>query len=115
MGENGSEIMKSTPKVETRMRGFVEKVQEETRKHYTEKYAILPIPVISVKTGSKFYAVWSYNGTQNSIYCFVDKSNGDIYKAATWRAPAKHVRGSIFDKNFSWDKGVTLYGGAYLK
>ena len=27
---------------------------------------------------------------------------GDILKAATWRAPAKHVRGSIYDKKQTW-------------
>ena len=33
-------------------------------------------------------------------------AKGDILKAAGWRAPAKHSRGSIFDsemhKSFSW-------------
>jgi hypothetical protein len=29
------------------------------------------------------------------VYCFVDLTNGDILKAATWKAPAKHARGNI--------------------
>jgi hypothetical protein len=30
------------------------------------------------------------------IWCFVDQ-NGDILKPASWRAPAKHARGTIYD------------------
>ena len=30
-----------------------------------------------------------------SVHCFVDKKTGDVYKAASWRSPAKHVRFSL--------------------
>lgn len=30
----------------------------------------------------------------NAVYCFVDKL-GNIYKAASWKAPAKHVRATL--------------------
>ena len=30
-----------------------------------------------------------------SVHCFVDKETGDVYKAASWRSPAKHVRFSL--------------------
>lgn len=33
----------------------------------------------------------------NSVHCFLDKTNGDVLKAAGWNVPAKHVRGNIFD------------------
>lgn len=47
--------------------------------------------------GGKYYKVWkSRDGkTPSSIYAFVDKSNGDIYRPASVNAPAKHVRGNI--------------------
>lgn len=32
-----------------------------------------------------------------SVFCFVDKTNGDVLKAASFKAPAKGVRGNIFD------------------
>ena len=35
--------------------------------------------------------------TQQSVYGFVDKTTGDLYKAASWRQPAKHIRGNIND------------------
>ena len=40
---------------------------------------------------------------KGSIHCFVDKTTGDIYKPATWRAPytkgKNAVRGNIYDPN----------------
>jgi len=67
---------------------------------------------LSLKPGRKFVkviegsSVWGFvslvNGTHKGAPIFV----GDIMKAAGWRAPAKHSRGSIFDaemhKSFSW-------------
>lgn len=49
-----------------------------------------------------------------SVHCFVDTKNGDVLKAASWSAPAKHARGNIFDtKNgLSW---MGEYGPAYLR
>jgi hypothetical protein len=35
--------------------------------------------------------------TGTSVTAFIDMRNGDIYKPASWKAPAKHVRGNIFD------------------
>ena len=67
---------------------------------------------LSLKPGRKFIKV----DHDNSVWGFISKVDGehkgapikvgDILKAATWRAPAKHSRGSIFDKemhkSFSW-------------
>lgn len=33
--------------------------------------------------------------TGSSVYAFVEIATGDIYKPASWAAPAKHVRGNI--------------------
>ena len=63
---------------------------------------------INVRSGRKFDKVVS-NG---SVWGFVAKTNGvlkgipyfvgDVFKAAGWRAPAKHVRGSIFSSKSNW-------------
>lgn len=52
---------------------------------------------VAVQFGPKFVRVISRNGGPNaaSVYCFVDKASGDIYKAAGWKAPAKGIRGNI--------------------
>lgn len=46
-----------------------------------------------------------------SVYCFVD-FEGNIYKAATWSRPAKHVRGHVDNLNTN-DLGK--YSPRYLK
>ena len=38
---------------------------------------------------------------------------GDIMKPATYKAPAKHARGNVFDMDF--EKCLTSYGPVYLK
>ena len=50
---------------------------------------------------------------QRSVYCFVDITNGDILKSASWKAPAKHARGSIFTPD-NGSKAVTPHGAHYL-
>ena len=47
-----------------------------------------------------------------SVHSFVDLNNGDILKAASWAAPAKTARGSVFDLDAG---GFDWRGAAYLK
>ena len=37
---------------------------------------------------SKYYGQY----IDSSVHSFVDKETGDVYKAASWQAPAKHIR-----------------------
>ena len=63
---------------------------------------------IKLKNGQKYIKVI----TGSSVWGFIAKSEGmlkgipyfkgDVFKAAGWAAPAKHVRGSIFDTNTDW-------------
>ena len=47
----------------------------------------------SIVTGRKYHKVVQTccDGSQ-SVHAFVDKSTGELYKAASWKAPAKDVR-----------------------
>ena len=63
---------------------------------------------LDIRSGRKFDKITS-NG---SVWGFVAKTNGvlkgipyfvgDVFKPAGWRAPAKHVRGSIFSNETNW-------------
>ena len=53
-------------------------------------------------------------GGDRSVHCFVDRKNGDVLKAASWKAPAKHARGNIFDKHNGLGS-MGHYGPAYLR
>ena len=108
--------MKASQKVIDRVNGFVAKVQSETITHYIKDLPNLVPAVISIVECSKNFKIVtaSHDGSSRSVYCFVSKANGDIYKAATWAAPAKHVRGNIFDANYGWKTAVNLYGANYI-
>lgn len=47
----------------------------------------------SIVTGRKYHKIVQTccDGSQ-SVHAFVDKSTGELYKAASWKAPAKDVR-----------------------
>lgn len=100
--------------VEQRLEGFVATVQINIIDSYQRHYKNLAYPTISVDAGSKFYRIVKTTN-QRSVYCFVNKANGDILKAAGWKAPAKHIRGNIFDANYGWGKAVTEYGATYMR
>lgn len=53
------------------------------------------------------------DGKPTSVFCFVDKTNGNVLKAAGWSAPAKHARGNIYsDRNGM--EGIGAFGAHYL-
>lgn len=73
-----------------------------------------PYRVVTAEPGRKYIKLVVASGGQRSVYCFLDME-GNIYKAATWKAPAKHIRGSVFDESYSWGKALGMYGAAYLR
>jgi len=63
---------------------------------------------LSVNHGRKFdkiiseNSVWGFVAKKNGVFKGIPYLVGDVFKAASWAAPAKHVRGSIFDTNTDW-------------
>ena len=54
---------------------------------------------------------------QGSVTAFVDKETGQVYKPASWRAPAKHVRFDmriIKDREFLHNPENTDWAGGHL-
>lgn len=39
--------------------------------------------------------VGTFDGETHTAYCFIDRDNGNMYKAASWNSPAKTVRYTI--------------------
>lgn len=69
----------------------------------------------SAEPGRKYIRIVEETyGSNRSVYAFIDQ-NGNIYKPASWKAPAKHVRGSMFDPDYSWGRALGPYGVAYLR
>ena len=79
-----------------------------------------------IKTGKKFYKIvqMNFDTFQNrneyregSVHAFVDKQTGQVYKPASWAAPAKHVRYDlriIREREFLFNSNNTDWAGGYL-
>ena len=98
------------------MNTFLDKLTDNV-KSYTQKFDHMEKVVFKTDGGRKYIKVKYFttnNGKEDKgrIHCFVDSTNGDIYKAATWRAPYTKgnnaVRGSIYDE--SCFEKTDLYG-----
>ena len=63
---------------------------------------------LSVKPGRKFDkvlhggSVWGFVAKKDGVLKGIPYFVGDVFKAASWAAPAKHVRGSIFATEQNW-------------
>lgn len=110
---------------------FVAKANEITARHWVAAgYTYAPSPIHKAEFSDKWCKVFVYDryhdGTErkSSIYAFVAMCDnetkqlgkvaaGDIHKAATYKAPAKHARGNVFKDG--WEASLTPYGIVYLK
>ena len=63
---------------------------------------------VRVKFGRKYTkviqgnSVWGFIANDDGVLKGIPYKKGDVFKAAGWRAPAKHVRGSIFSTENNW-------------
>ena len=82
-----------------------------------------------VKSGKKYYKIvqqefetWEkskYYGQyrDGSVHAFVNKETGEVFKPASWAAPAKHVRYDlriIKHREFLFNSNNTGWAGGYL-
>ena len=59
--------------------------------------------VIQIQTEFRFETVVGrkyikINQTDGGVHCFIDKNTGDVFKAASWRKPAPHVRYNLLER-----------------
>lgn len=80
----------------------------------------VPVITFTTEVGPKFIRIVQHYGTSRSVHAFVDRSNGDLIKAAGWKAPAKGkngwaVRGNLVDDvDFVRILTVATWHGGYL-
>ena len=79
------------------LENFLSVVTENTNEYYKTNYSNLTPPVYVNLGGRKYNKIVSESENSESVYCFVEKSTGLIYKPAGYRAPAKGARGSIYE------------------
>ena len=97
-----------TKDYESAMNAFLETVRANHLKR-----AGFHKPDYSVKKGRRFDKVVS----DNSVYCFVEKDTGNIFKPASWRAPylkgENAVRASIYNTK-TYEKADTYGSWLYI-
>ena len=107
----------------------------ENTKYYEERLAEIEDGTANLykfvyKTGKKFHKVYfleyqdanDYYGTKagyksGSVHAFIDKKTGEVYKPASWKAPAKIVRFDlrlIKDREFLFNWKNLSWAGGHL-
>ena len=72
---------------------------------------------LKVKPGMKYdkvmngSSVWGFIAKTDGVLKGIPYFVGDVFKPASWRGPAKHVRGSIFSGKTDWFRWT---GPAYI-
>lgn len=94
------------------------------RTHFADSGYTFAVPTLAIKKGGKKYIkliagendpeTGERRSFSESVHSFVEVSTGDIFKAASYKAPAKHARGNIYRGNGA--EALTDVGGIrYLR
>lgn len=97
------------------------RIEENMRVNYPNVYAGRESKVL-VSYGKKYAKIITQDNVRNhplsishkAVHCFIEIETGDIYKAASWAAPAKHVRGNVNTPDCGMS-AVGVYGANYLR
>lgn len=103
-------------KFEAALATFINGCQRIHTRHMNREYPSLTPDIIVATLGKRYARVVRREAGRpgGSAHCFVDMTNGDVLKAASWKAPAKHARGNIFDEHNGLGS-MGEYGPAYLR
>jgi hypothetical protein len=92
---------------------FVAATQEKINAEYARIYQHVQPPKLVAERGVKNVKIVSAESNSRSVFCFVRIADGAILKAASWKAPAKHSRGSIYVNR--GQEAVSIYGANYIR
>ena len=69
-----------------------------------------------IESGKKYHKIVLIDGGgSRSVHCFVDMKTGEVYKSASWKAPAKGVRYDLrLIKDREWLFENADWAGGYL-
>jgi hypothetical protein len=109
----GMSVFEEAPGFREVFRDFLAFCQKISDEYMDKHFPTLGKATFEAMEGGRYIRIVKREVSSRSAHLFIDKTNGDILKAAGWNAPAKHARGNIFDRA-SW-KTVGPYGAAYLR
>ena len=107
----GKKIMNSENKI--KYNSSISKLLENIKVDYTKFMSNTDMVEsfnkgVHVKPGRKFdkvvtgSSVWGFIAKTDGVLKGIPYFVGDVFKAAGWKAPAKHVRGTIFSSETNW-------------
>lgn len=69
-----------------------------------------------IESGRKYHKlIMETGGGSRSVHCFIDQKTGEVYKPASFKAPAKHVRFNLLlIKDREWLLENADWAGGYL-
>jgi len=103
------------PELARLIEAFRLQLQDTVSDHYTKKFPTLEVPQIKLEWGQKYVRiVRERSPNDRSAFGFIDTSNGDLLKAESWKKPARHARGNLYDAS-TWKGSHDPYGMAYLR
>ena len=117
--------------IDSMKRNLDEKRNPEYKSYYQEQLDAINDGTANLykfdyKVGKKFIKVFNlqYDTFQNrneyragSVTAFIDRNTGEVYKPASWKAPAKHVRFDlrlIQDREFLFNPNNIDWAGGHL-
>jgi hypothetical protein len=100
-----------------RLQRWLEAAQTIINENYASRFPNLTPSRLEMSDGRRYIRIDTIvdgGRGQRSVFAFIDKWSGDILRAATYKAPAKHARGNLFDANGGVSE-LTPYGPKYLR
>ena len=108
--------------IRTRVELLIDLINKAMLKHYQATFTHLEAPSVGIDGNGKKYLRVSFfrfhdsrgKSYPESVYFFVDLTNGNLLKPATYKAPElKNPRGNVFDKDILTK--LTPYGVVYVR
>ena len=99
----------------TKFEIWLNKVNEERKQYWDEKFSYKEYEPLKVERGRKYnkliddHSVWGFVSMVDGVNKGVAIKKGDLLMPANWSTPAKHSRGNIFEGTDSW----TYHGPSY--
>ena len=93
----------------------------DSKEYYEDRIAKLEKGICDVDftldTGRKYHKIWHVDNGSRSCHAFIDKKTGEVYKPASYKAPAKGVRYNLLiikEREWVLNPANCDWAGGYL-
>ena len=109
--------MTDTRNLSSRIFAWLDALQADFDRQYPNSAQGISFTCEAPRKGQKYVRIVQADrdGRARSVHAFYDQRTGDVYKAAGWKAPAKHVRFNLLDdESFATLIATCDWSGGYL-